>query len=408
MKNLVNKDGYIPADDRFERTLTYLLSGCRVNILLGAGFSAGYSEPLGNCELIFEALDSYEAQSPDAFQKIKALRAYMYWNFFKKSIFPLTDIYPSKDNTNKDTHFEKFTDFANRLSDIISYRSVPELNQQFNIFTTNYDPILELAFDKSMFLYNDGFLGRFDPRFSTKNFGISFYSKGMASGRLAERASVNLIKIHGSLTWQYADGDEDITYCDVRGKISSFYDKYANQLNEEKIKVILDKFNEQSKDEIREQLEVIINSENDESAFWDTDKEVSPEDFIAEYMKTFLIVNPTKDKFKSTLLNKNYYEMLRLFSNELEKENSLLIAFGFSFRDEHIQDLINRAVINPSLLILIFVYDKDEIHQMKERFKNIRSNNVFFIATKEADSKLGLERLNEILTNVSTTTRFAR
>lgn len=40
-------------------------------------------------------------------------------------------------------------------------------------------------------------------------------------------------------------------------------------------------------------------------------------DWLNHYNSTFLIVNPTKEKFSDTLLNKNYYELLRIFSNEL-------------------------------------------------------------------------------------------
>lgn len=79
----------------------------------------------------------------------------------------------------------------------------------------------------------------------------------------------------------------------------------------------------------------------------------------------FLIVNPTKEKFSDTLLNKNYYELLRIFSNELEKENSLLVVNGFSFRDEHILDLVKRSMVNPSLKILIFVYQATAIEVSK-------------------------------------------
>ena len=69
-------------------------------------------------------------------------------------------------------------------------------------------------------------------------------------------------------------------------------------------------------------------------------------------------------KFSDTLLNKNYYEMLRLFSNELEKENALLVVNGFSFRDEHILDLVKRSMVNPSLKILLFLYGR-QLHNCR-------------------------------------------
>jgi hypothetical protein len=35
------------------------------------------------------------------------------------------------------------------------------------------------------------------------------------------------------------------------------------------------------------------------------------------------IVNPTKAKFRHTMMNETHYEMLRIYSSELEKENTV-------------------------------------------------------------------------------------
>lgn len=46
-----------------------------------------------------------------------------------------------------------------------------------------------------------------------------------------------------------------------------------------------------------------------------------------------------------------------MYSNELEKENSLLFVMGFSFADEHIKELTLRvANSNPTLIIIIFCH----------------------------------------------------
>ena len=58
----------------------------------------------------------------------------------------------------------------------------------------------------------------------------------------------------------------------------------------------------------------------------------------------FYMILPKKDKFKETLLNRVYYDMLRIYANELDKENTLLITNGFSFDDEHILDITKRAL----------------------------------------------------------------
>lgn len=56
-----------------------------------------------------------------------------------------------------------------------------------------------------------------------------------------------------------------------------------------------------------------------------------------------------------------------MYSNELEKQNTLLIAFGFSFRDEHILEITRRSLINPSLLLYAFYYD-ETFDDLKEIF----------------------------------------
>jgi len=57
-------------------------------------------------------------------------------------------------------------------------------------------------------------------------------------------------------------------------------------------------------------------------------------------------------------MESNYYELLRIYANELDRENALLIAFGFSFGDEHILSITRRALKNPTLRLLVFAYDE--------------------------------------------------
>ena len=118
-------------------------------------------------------------------------------------------------------------------------------------------------------------------------------------------------------------------------------------------------------------------------------------DFTRVYKSSFLIVNPTKEKFSDTLLNKNYYELLRIFSNELEKENTLLAVDGFSFRDEHILDLVKRSMVNPSLKVLIFCYKESNIVEYQRLLGEPKNNNITYISID--GEVLNLERLNQIL-----------
>lgn len=93
-----------------------------------------------------------------------------------------------------------------------------------------------------------------------------------------------------------------------------------------------------------------------------------------------MIINPTKEKFKDTLMNQTHYDLLRIYANELERENTLLFVMGFSFADEHIRELTVRvANSNPTLQIIIFAYTKKAKKEIEENItmSKVRNNNIF-------------------------------
>ena len=88
--------------------------------------------------------------------------------------------------------------------------------------------------------------------------------------------------------------------------------------------------------------------------------------FLNSYEK-FIMVNPTKHKFQETVMDMHFYELMRLYSNSLEKENSILFVIGFSFADEHIAKLTMRAAdSNPTLQIVVFAYSDSEVDSFKK------------------------------------------
>ena len=79
-------------------------------------------------------------------------------------------------------------------------------------------------------------------------------------------------------------------------------------------------------------------------------------------------------------MDKNYYDLLRIFSNELEKENSVLFVLGFSMADEHISEIVTRSIeSNPTLMVYIFAYDQEaqrvivkNINRFNLKYKKLR------------------------------------
>ena len=365
-----------------------LFSGCRVNFLLGAGFSADILALLNSNELFFEALRQYRSANSTENQKAKVLEAYLYWDFFNRCIYPIVEKISSID-------FTQYDIFGSILNKIFSERSNPVLDRQCNIFTTNYDPILERIFDKSTSICNDGFEGRLSPRFSTDNFTKSYYRQAVFSNRKSEIPSVNVVKLHGSVTWGLDILDGGIIYQDYVSMIRNFHKQNRPLFDDAILSSIVTVLTADNPNDADVQINGLLASALLDSLVADV---ANYEKMLFSYKCTFLIVNPTKEKFSDTLLNKNYYELLRIFSNELEKENTLLVVNGFSFRDEHILDLTRRSMLNPSLKVLLFCHSKDNVSQYESLFTQIKNNNITYIALEGA--KLGMEQFNEILSCV--------
>jgi len=115
------------------------------------------------------------------------------------------------------------------------------------------------------------------------------------------------------------------------------------------------------------------NPEADLSQLPDTGIEADVLEAFWEKYERMPIVNPTKWKFHETVYEEHYYQMLRLLSYELEKQNAVLITFGFSFADEHILNLVQRSLSNPGLQVFVCCFDTPELAAMEEKFKGHRN-----------------------------------
>jgi len=96
-------------------------------------------------------------------------------------------------------------------------------------------------------------------------------------------------------------------------------------------------------------------------------------------------------------MNQTYYELLRIFANELEKENSTLFVLGFSFRDEHLRQMILRAASgNPTLQILIFCYSRADKTEYEKLIPTIlvKNGNISYVIPPEDDEDGGVNHLD--------------
>ena len=95
--------------------------------------------------------------------------------------------------------------------------------------------------------------------------------------------------------------------------------------------------------------------------------------------KDFPVVNPTKDKFSDTVFQQHYYQLLRMLSFELEKQDSVLVVFGFSFADEHILEIVRRSIVNPKLKIYVIAFNKDAKAQIESKLGNLGGNTIEYL-----------------------------
>jgi hypothetical protein len=222
-----------------------------------------------------------------------------------------------------------YSSFLGNVEHILEKRKTSLLRKHANIFTTNYDLFIEDAAESFPALrVNDGFLRgpslKTNFCFSTQGFFNSVSNCGNLYNYKVEIPSVSLIKIHGSFTWKRTDNS---IVCEVR-----------------------------------------------------TRNAISPtaaDEEIDTFLEQFCLVLPQQGKFRETLIDQWYYELLRLYSNELDKEGTVLFSSGFSFEDGHIQEITKRALKNSSLILVLFAYSLGSAERYRSIF--LGYNNVVII-----------------------------
>ncbi len=343
--------------DKFKK----IIESCHLNFLIGSGASSNYFATLGNVEYLLTELskmpDSKEKNILETSIKKDYFDKAIAGNLFINNAAGIKDAAVADELKNTKTNYQ---DFLVALNIILLRRRSNIISRQVNLFTTNMDLFLDVTLEEINLEYNDGFSGKLNPVFSTSNYHKSIFQKSPHYDNKAELPLFNLYKLHGSVTWK---SDRDQIVFDSQLRI-------LQDIAEVDIK----------KPMIGE--------------FWNGDKPKTMEELVAEAAKLeedvsfsqFLdaynqleIINPTKEKFTTTTVQYNFYELLRMYSNELEKENSILFVVGFSFADEHIREITKRvANSNPTLLICIFAYSdsskidiEQKLNMGEIKFKNV-------------------------------------
>ena len=304
-----------------------------------AEMSKHYGEILLQFELLLNYLTAMlyqrEAEKNDAeSNRIKKLITAL-----KKSLFGICDVHgrttSSRDmdrikekgldaefSRNKYLFHEKF---------LKSLMQRPLNLQHANIFTSNYDLAFEYAFDNLGIKYIDGFSGFHHRYFKPETFNYDIFYPGSTTAGKVQRIEkvVRYFKLHGSISW-VSDGQR--TPSNIYG------------IEEMPIELIKRK----------------------------------AEDKKDDFDYGNLMIYPTAVK-KSYTLDLPYSELFRHFAYCISQPQSVLFTVGYSFCDEHFNDIVYQALSNPSFTLIIVDFNGCEKSAEIKRLRDLNDPRIIII-----------------------------
>lgn len=202
--------------------------------------------------------------------------------------------------------------------------------QRANIFTSNYDLAFEYAFDNLGVKYIDGFSGFHHRYFKPETFNYDIFYPGSTTAGKVQRIEkvVRYFKLHGSISWV---NDNQHTPSNIYG------------IEEMPIELIK-----------RKALE------NNNSLYGN------------------LMIYPTAVK-KSYTLDLPYSELFRHFAHCISQPQSVLFTVGYSFYDEHFNDIIYQALSNPTFTLVIIDFNGCEKSAEIKRLKDLNDPRIIII-----------------------------
>ena len=343
-----------------------------INYLIGAGASADLFPTLalkmktdGKKETIETLATEFDKTGTEH------LKALLFMYYYEECIKPVSSVDFTRLDDKEQVVIDNYKKFMKLNLEIL--RRKRGYDRKINFFTTNYDSCLAYAADelyeeKSIrFNINDGSRGFHKKIVEARNFDCMTTESGIFDRNKEVQRQINLIHLHGSAFWRKHNDSILVDYSSAEQIVSErsidsiYYSDFKGML-------------ESGKDSV-ESLYSIDIDESHENTF-----NLTQHQFYEEYNQ-LPIVNPTKWKFHETVFEEHYYQMLRHLSYELEKPNSVLITFGFSFADEHIRNLIKRSLANPTLQVYICCYRETMIPELQKYFSDF--NNIKYIVHEE-------------------------
>jgi hypothetical protein len=198
---------------------------------------------------------------------------------------------------------EKFEDLL--VSFLLSFASRTATRERLNLFTTNYDRLIEYGCDLAGLHTLDRFVGGLSPVFraSRLNLDIHYNPPGIRGEPRYLEGVVRLCKIHGSIDWRWEDR-ELRRYAIPFGAFPSHPD-------------------------------------------------------IAKEPSGCVIIYPNPAKDIETL-DYPYSELFRDFAAAVCRPNSSLVIYGYGFGDDHVNRVIKDMLTIPSTHVVIIAWDQTD------------------------------------------------
>lgn len=322
-----------------KRLLRSFQSG-NINFLLGSGASLPAIPTAGPIEAEIAGLIS-AGRDEEAYAKMYA--------FLETVHAPTNKLINDEADEGNRASLRCYEALLKTIEEILLARRTTILPRQATVFTTNYDLFLEKASAACpSTILNDGFsrspsLGH-RMEYSSRNFFRATYNTGNLYDYRVEIPCINLIKLHGSLSWL------------------------------------------KDKDDILLRVEAVKLLDND-----------GTHEERRKFIAACAVVLPQAAKFRETLMDRTYYDLLRIYANSLDRENTVLITFGFSFGDEHIRDITMRALKNPTLRLMLFAFNsaaRDRFATLFQQYSNVE------IIAPGGEDELHFEHFNDSLSRI--------
>jgi hypothetical protein len=187
-----------------------------------------------------------------------------------------------------------------------------------NIFTLNYDTLIEQAGDAEGSVLVDGFVGTLRRVFRPESYDIDFYFPAQTTEGRVHRfdRALHLYKLHGSITWHRCEPDWENPF----GLYATFYDQKSR-----------------------------------------TDD---------------VLIYPTPLKYGQAL-GMPYSELFRRFGNAIAQPQSALFVIGYGFGDDHVNALIRQALAIPSFTLV--VVDPDPKSDFVSKLEKLEDERVWIV-----------------------------